>query len=415
MAVKVIMPKLGLTMMTGTVVQWYKKEGDAVRKGEDLLDISTEKITNTIECPADGILLKILAPEETELSVGALLAYVGAAGECLDTLNACSNEGNSVTAHVIPLKTNCEEKITPVVPQEKVRIAITPVAKTLAKELNINYEFIVGTGPRGRITREDVEKYAVRVTGEQEKVVQQPTAAAFVASPTYEIIPYTGMRKNIGENMSRSWNLAPKITEHVSVDVSNLVELRLKINKDSKEGEIKVTVTDLLVKLVACALQLRPNINVSLADNNIKVNKDINIGVAVALDSGLTVPVIKNANKKNIFKVSQELKELANKAQTGKLSMDEISGGTFTISNLGVYGSVDFFTPIINQPESAILGVGRIIDTPVAVAGQIVIRPMMGLSLSFDHRVIDGAPAAEFLKELINFIDKPLRVILSNE
>jgi pyruvate dehydrogenase E2 component (dihydrolipoamide acetyltransferase) len=228
---------------------------------------------------------------------------------------------------------------------------------------------------------------------------------------TLEVIPYEGMRRAIGDNMANSWAIAPKVTHHTSVDMTELLALRQKINTGVKDKD-KVSVTDLIVKAVARALEIKPKINVTLDGEEIRVLQDINVGVAVALDDGLVVPVVRNADRKKLAQISKEIKDLAKRARRNKLEPDEMTGGTFTITNLGAFGSVDWFTPIINQPESAILGLGRTVERPVAVDGQIVIRPMMALSFAFDHRVIDGAPAAEFLGVLIGLLENPHRIFI---
>lgn len=383
MAAPITMPKLGLSMKTGTVAKWLKNEGDSVKKGEAVVEIMTEKITNAVESPADGVLLKIVAPKGAKLPIGALLGVVGAVGEDISALLAAAPSGGAAAA---PAAAGG-------------RVKISPAARKLAEENGIDYTRLTGTGPEGRITREDVEKaIAEGVPGAEER-------------PTLEVIPYEGMRRAIGENMANSWNIAPKVTHHTSVDLSKLLALRRDINEGVKERD-KVSITDLLVKAVARALEMRPRINVTLDGDQIKVLKDINIGVAVALEDGLIVPVVHNANQKSLYEVSKEVKDLAKRARRGKLEPDEVTGGSFTITNVGAYGSVDWFTPIINQPESAILGVGRTVEKPVVVAGQVAIRPMMGLSLAFDHRVIDGAPAAEFLKVLIDLIENPHKIFI---
>lgn len=385
MATAIRMPKMGLTMKTGTVAKWLKNEGDRVKKGEPVVEIMTEKITNTVEAPVDGILLKIVANKGAKLPIDSLLAVIGEEGEDISALLAEAPAGTAATA--------------PAAPAAGERIKISPAARKLAEEHGIDYTRIKGTGPEGRITREDVEKAIAEGVCPADN------------RPTLEVIPYEGMRRAIGDNMAYSWSVAPKVTHHTSVDMSGMIALRKSINNGVKERD-KVSITDLLVKAVARALEIRPRVNVTLDGEEIKVLKDINIGVAVALADGLVVPVIRNANQKSLYQVSKEIKDLAKRARRNKLQPDELTGGTFTITNLGVYGSVDWFTPIINQPESAILGVGRTVERPVVVDGQIVIRPIMGLSLAFDHRVIDGAPAAEFLKVLIDLIENPHKIFI---
>lgn len=385
MATAIKMPKMGLTMKTGTVAKWLKNEGDRVKKGEPVVEIMTEKITNTVEAPVDGVLLKIVAPKGAKLPIEAVLAVIGEEGEDISALLAEAPAGTAATPSVAPAAGE--------------RFKISPAARKLAEEHGIDYTRIKGTGPEGRITREDVERAiaeGVRPADER---------------PTLEVIPYEGMRRAIGENMAHSWTVAPKVTHHTSVDMSAMLALRKNINNGVKEKE-KVSITDLLVKAVARALESKPRMNVTLDGEEIRVLKDINIGVAVALPDGLVVPVIRNVNQKSLYQVSKEIKDLAKRARRNKLQPDELTGGTFTITNLGAYGSVDWFTPIINQPESAILGVGRTVEKPVVRDGQIVIRPMMGLSLAFDHRVIDGAPAAEFLKVLVDLIENPHKIFI---
>ncbi len=385
MAAEIKMPKMGLTMSLGTVGKWLKKENEQVKKGEEILEVTTEKLTNTVEASADGILLKILIPEGEEVPIGTVLGLIGEPGEKVESQETGGGH---------PAKCAEEEKIK-----------ITPSARKFAQEQKFNYAQIAGTGPGGRITREDVEKAIAKITSAPEE------ETVFPEKDVLELIPYVGMRKAIGDNMSRSWNTAPQVTHHVSADVSKILALRKTVNEDRDEKE-KISLTDLLVKIIAKALELKPNINVTLDGSQIKVLKNINIGVAVALDKGLVVPVINDANQKTLAQISREIKDLAGKARENRLSMENMSGGTFTISNLGAYGSVDWFTPIINQPESAILGVGRIADRPVICDGQVVSRPFMGLSLSFDHRVIDGAPAAEFLTVLLQLLEKPSKVLI---
>jgi len=381
------MPKLGLTMKIGIVTKWLINEGAIVKKGQPVVEVMTKKINYKMEAPADGILLKIVALKGVALPIGGLLGVIGAPDEDISDLLISAPPAVAET-------TTVSSSLTP---REKVKIS--PAARKLAEENRIDYTRITGTGPEGRITREDVQK-----------------AIAWGVSPseerqTLEVIPYEGMRKAIGDNMAYSWGMAPKVTHHVDVDLSGLLALRESINSDLKDKD-KVSITDLMVKAVARALELKPKINVTLDGEEIKVLKDINIGVAVALKSGLIVPVLKNANQKSLSMVSRELKDLVKRANKNKVNPDEVSGGTFTITNVGAYGSVDWFTPIINQPESAILGIGRIVEKPVVADGQIVIRPVMGLSLSFDHRVIDGAPAAEFLAVLIGLIEKPHKIYI---
>ncbi len=385
MAVEITMPKMGLTMVIGKVGRWLKNEGDAIIKGDAILEIMTEKITNILEAPATGTLLKIAAAEGTEFPVGGVLGYIGAAGEIIAGKEPVAPAG------------------------ERERIKITPAARKLAEEMKVDLSKLVGTGPSGRITREDIEK-AVEPSVLAGPSIQtaEDRPAASVGGAAFTGTPYNGIRRVIGEHMAKSWGLAPKVNYHVRVDISALNAMRKAINKDREE---KISLTDILVKAVAKALRMRPHINISLVGDEIRTYQEINIGVATSLENGLVVPVVKNADLKTLSQVSREAKDLAKRAKAGQLSLAEMQGGTFTITNVGVYNSVDWFTPIINQPESAILGIGRTVETPVALDGQVVIRPVLGISLSFDHRVIDGAPAAEFLAVLLRLIEQPVAIL----
>ena len=399
MATQINMPKLGLSMKEGTVGKWLKAEGDAVKKGEPLLEIMTDKIANKVDAPCDGILLKITADKKAKLPIGGLMGIVGEAGEDISALLAAGSVVKpAAQAQAVARSAPAALKVAG---GEKVKIS--PAARKLAEENGIDFTALAGTGPEGRIVREDVEK-----------AITEAAAAASMpvdTRPVIEVIPYEGMRQVIGENMADSYSIAPKVTHMVSVDVSAFQLLRAQINSDLRETE-KISVTDLLVKAVAKALERHPRINSTLSGESIKVLKEINIGVAVALAEGLIVPVVKEANKKSIYDVSSEIRDFGKRARKNKVAMEEMTGSTFTITNVGGYGSVDWFTPIINQPESAILGVGRTVKMPVVVDDQITIRPMMGLSLAFDHRIIDGAPAAEFLATLLKLIEKPHKIFI---
>ncbi|SDE88213.1 dihydrolipoamide acetyltransferase family protein [Sporomusa acidovorans] len=397
MATPINMPKLGLSMKEGTVGKWLKNEGDSVKKGDVLLEVMTDKISNKIEAPADGTLLKIIAAKKAKLPVGGLLGVIGSTGEDISELIAAANIGNSAPAADKAPAGKAVTVSTVKAPGAKVKIS--PAARVLAEANDIDYSQLAGTGPEGRIVREDIEQAIADKNAAKDR------------RATIEVIPYEGMRQVIGENMANSWTIAPKVTHHTDVDLTALQTLRATINADVKDND-KVSVTDILVKAVAKALEIHPKINSTLNGEEILVLQDINIGVAIAIPDGLVVPVVKNANKKSLADVSKEIKDFAKRARKNKLDPEEMTAGTFTVTNLGGYGSVDYFTPIINQPESAILGVGRTVKKPVVAGEQIVIRPIMGLSLAFDHRVIDGAPAAEFLAVLIKLIEQPHRIFI---
>ncbi|GAQ25924.1 dihydrolipoamide acetyltransferase family protein [Tepidanaerobacter syntrophicus] len=381
MAVNVVMPKLGLTMTKGTLNKWLIKVGDKVKKGDAVAEISSEKITNVVEAPADGILGKILVNEGEEVPVATPIGIIISEGEKLDE---------------IPKAAAKEEAVTP--PSEGF-IKATPIAKKLAKENGLDLSQIQGTGPGGRITEEDVKNYmASKTAGTKEKEEKAEV----------EKIPMDNMRKIIAQRMKQSWTQAPHVTENIKIDATEMVDFRSKLNMNEK---IKITFTDIIVKACAIAIKKYPNINWSTDGEFIIKNKNINIGVAVALENGLIVPVVRDVDKKSLKEISDCIKDLSIRARENRLQPDETIGGTFTVTNLGMY-EIDSFTPIINPPESAILGVNRIYQEPAVINDNITIRQSMTLSLSFDHRIIDGAAAAKFLLYLKQVLENPATLAL---
>lgn len=361
MVTKVLMPRLSLTMKKGTVIEWFKKEGDAVEKDEPLVEVLTEKVTYDIEAPSSGVLRKVLVEEGVDVPVAGVLAVITAPDEELPEVEVSAE----------PSLERVEE-----------RIIASPAAKRLAKEYGVDLAQVKGTGPEGRIIEEDIRRHV-----EEKKVTPK----------IREVIPLTGIRKTAAERVSLSARTAPHTTLNMEVGMSKAAKLR---------KEVQVSYTDMVAKAVAKALIEHPIMNSTLEDEQIKVFHDINVGVAVATEKGLIVPVIHNTDRKSLEEIASKLKELAEKARQGKLTKDELTGGTFTITNLGMYG-VDTFTPIINPPETAILGVGRLTEKPVVENKKIVIKPLMNLSLSFDHRVVDGAPAAQFLQKIKKILENP--------
>lgn len=389
MATAVTMPKLGLTMKHGTIVKWIVEEGASVAAGAVVAEIMTEKIACQLESPAAGTLLKVVVGNGEKVPVGTVLAVIGENGDDFSALLASRPSGGGLadgaaTGGDAPLAR---------------RILASPAARKLAEELGVDLSRVVGTGSSGRITREDVQAAQAGALGEAD------------ARPTREVIEYAGMRRAIGEHMAMSWTIAPMVTHHVRVEVAPMMEFRAGLNRGRADKD-KISVTAILVKAVAAALDKKPQINATLDGDVIRVWQEINVGVAMALPEGLIVPVVRDADKKGFNEIAREIRDYGRRAARSRLLPDELTGGTFTITNVGGYGSVDWFTPIINQSESAILGVGRIVDDVVVVEGSAVVRPTMGLSLSFDHRVIDGAPAAYFLSVLMGFIANPFTMVL---
>ena len=440
MAKVVVMPKLGLTMTEGTVSKWLKKVGDAVNEGEPLFEVETDKLTNTIEASASGVLRHLFVEEGVTVPVLDKVAIIAAADEDIAALMGGA-AAPAPAAEAAP----AAAPAAAAAPAEKKaggRVIATPAAKKLAKEKGIDLALVTGTGPNGRITEDDVKNYtpapaapAAPAVEEAPKVKASPLAAAVAAdlgldlekigakdrvlaedilrylestrekaeeAPKEELVPMNGMRKAIAKNMLNSHMTSPTVTANLSVDMSAMKAYREQL----KAKEIKVSYTDLLVKFVAKALTEYPLLNCSVEDNKIRYKHYVNMGVAVALDNGLVVPNVTDADKKSLTEISAEIKELAKLAREGGLPMEKLRGGTFTITNLGMYG-VESFTPIINQPEVAILGVTTMEDRAVVRGGEIVIRPMMTLSLTFDHRVVDGSVAAEFLQRVKTLMENP--------
>lgn len=362
MVTRVVMPKLSLTMKEGTVGRWYKKEGETIEKGEPIVELISEKATYDLEAPAAGVLRKIIVDAGANASVDGTLAVITEQDE----------EYSEEEAPSEPVQHTPGEE----------RIPVSPAAKRLAREHSVDLSLVKGSGAEGRITEDDVQSFLSERSG--------------FLPETKDTIPLTGFRKTSAERVSLSFRTAPHSTIVMEIDASKLAILRKKL---------KVSYNAILAKAVADALTEHPMINSTLSGDQIKIFRDANIGVAVATENGLVVPVVHSADKKSLTEIDKLLSQLTEKAKQGKLSREEISGGTFTITNLGMYG-VDFFSPIINPPEAAILGVGRITEKPVAVGGKIETRPTLMLSLSYDHRIVDGAPAAEFLGKVRDKIEE---------
>ncbi len=440
MATNIVMPQLGLTMTEGTIMKWYKKEGDQVKTGEVLAEIATDKITNELEAPEDGVLLKITAEEGQCVPVKATIAVIGAAGESV-VQEGPAGEKIQNEEEKSP---QCAETAVPEKENTKARanagewIKASPAARKLARDKGIELADIVGTGPGGRIVERDVlaceEKGASSVTAtplakktakeyglkleeiaKEGRITEEDVLAAIKRStPSAEtgagesqVVALTPIRKVIAQRMSESWNTAPHVTLSVDVDMTMAGKLKENLQKATEK---KYSYTEIIVKCVAQTLQDYEEVNASWTAEGIKKHKNVNVGVAVAIDSGLVVPVIRDAQRKNISGIREDLASIVERARSGNMLPDDMQGGTFTVTNLGMFG-VDHFTPIINPPESAILGVCRIVKKPVVIGENIEIRPIMTLCLSFDHRVIDGALAAKFMQRVRQYLEEPMLLI----
>ncbi len=405
MATEIIMPQLGLTMEEGTIGKWIKQEGDKVNIGDVLVEITTDKLSSEIESEVEGVLLKIVAQEGEDIPVKGLIAIIGQEGETVDA-PAAPKADEEKKSEAAPKAVEAPKAAAV---NETGRVKASPLAKKTAADLGVELSGLSGTGTGGRIIQKDVFEAA-----ENQKSAAPVQAAAQTAAPaapalqvaTADVVkPLSNMRKVIGKRMQASKQIAPHVTLTTEVNVDKTVVLRNKLN--ASNADVRFSYTDILVKMAAVALRNNPIVNSSITEDSIILHDRVNIGVAVALDEGLIVPVVKDADRKGLKAINAETKELIGKSKNNTLSPDEMSGATFTISNLGGY-DIDGFNPVINLPESAILGVGRIVRKPVVNKNdEIVPASMMVLSLSFDHRVMDGATAAKFLKDLKGYMEDP--------
>lgn len=401
MATRVDMPQLGLTMEQGTVLKWLKREGDEVRKGEPLVMIQTEKVEYEMESPGAGVLRKILAGEGTDLPVGAPLGILGTADEEISALVAGAAGAKAPAAGPAPAPTGQSAGVAAPTRAPGEKVKISPAARKMAEEHGIPIASLTGTGPEGRIVREDVERAIAAGPG----AGAVPPAAVEAAAARR--IPLSGIRKVIFDRMGESWRTAARVTLVAEADLTGLMALRReRLPQWEREWGIKVTASDLIHQAVAAALRDQPRVNCRLDGQEIRVEADVHLAFAVDLGEGLVAPVIKNADRKSLAELAREARDLAERARAGRLLPDDLAGGTFTVTNLGAYG-VDLFTPVINQPQGAILGVGRIAEKPVVRDGGIHIRTMMALCLVFDHRLVDGAPAARFLARVKDLLENP--------
>jgi pyruvate dehydrogenase E2 component (dihydrolipoamide acetyltransferase) len=391
------MPKWGLAMKTGLVVEWLKHPGDSVQQGEPIVQIESEKISNEVEVPATGILRWLEVPEGQDAPVGAALAVIVTPGEELsdEQVAALIREDAEIKRQKAEMLTRQQAPATRTRATVQVpvstggRVNASPAARRLAQELGIDLATVVGTRPGGRITIEDVQ----RAIDAAAKPVEEPPAA--------QVIPLTGMRGTIARRMHQSLQSMAQVTLTSEVDVTDLKQLRETLKQD-----FDLTYTDMIVKAVALTLKEHPRLNAHVEGESIRLSRDIHIGVAVALEDGLIVPVVQNADRKSLREIARDTQRLARRAREGGLTQEEVTGSTFTVTNLGMYG-VDAFTPIINPPEVAILGVGRIVEKLARVPQGDVWRQMLTLSLTFDHRAVDGAPAAAFLQAVRKQLEEP--------
>lgn len=439
MPTNVIMPHMGESVVKGKIVRWLKRPGDAVQEDEPLVEVSTEKINVEIPAPGDGVLLKVLAEEGAEVKVEQAIAVIGEAGEQVEAAPLPERKPPSkpAAAPVVEAKTPSTPPKRPLTPRMPpvapappapptrapdgiaptagpvelgtLGVLASPAVRRFARQLRVDLGEVKGTGRLGRITREDVQAHADHVAPEKQAPARkaEPPEKPRERHPDVdeELVPLTAMRRAIAEHMVRSKHEAPHVTTVAEVDVTDVAALRgRKLDEYAAKG-IKLTYMPFILNAVARALKEYPDLNAQWTDKGILIKYRINLGLAVAVEDGLVVPVIRDADRLTMPDLARAIQMLAEKTRQGKVSPADLAGGTFTITNPGVFGAV-ISTPIIHQPQAAILATGRIADVPAVVDGQIVVRKRMFMSLSYDHRIVDGATAVHFLQRVREIMEK---------
>jgi pyruvate dehydrogenase E2 component (dihydrolipoamide acetyltransferase) len=443
-SVHVTMPKLGMTMKTGKLSKWYKQEGDQIVQGEDLFEVETEKITNKVEASAAGVLYQIVVQEGDVVAVGTIVGVIAQAGEKPERI-----EGLQVgeVSEAEPAAARAASKAEAEKPVERTELLATPAAKRLAKELGVDLAYVKGSGPEGRIKEADVTQYheqagkkpkitplaeeiarasgldlsTITGTGEGGKITKEDVeralqekkpAGVVEEKQKVKTIPMAGIRKAIADNMHGSLRNTAQLTLASEVDVTETLRFLELVRQQYKRDEsVKVSLNDILVLAASRALKRFPIMNSTQVGEEIFLHDSVGMGIAVSIPEGLIVPVLRDADSKGLLQIAAEARILIGKARSNALSMEDVTGGTFTISNMSS-SCVDNFTPVLRPPETGILGVGRVVKKPVFWEDQIVIRSMMGLSLTFDHRVVDGAPAGEFFTLLCRSLEEPTLILV---
>jgi pyruvate dehydrogenase E2 component (dihydrolipoamide acetyltransferase) len=420
----VTLPRLGQGMESGTIVRWLKSEGDKVEKGEPLYELDTEKVTQEVEADASGVLLKILANEGEEIEVGKAIAVIGQAGEDVGEVEGNQPEEDETPDRVEPDEGGSEIGVEkpaeaperederergreagpegPSEPEQRSnggRVKASPLARRIARERGIDLAQLRGTGPEGRIVAEDVERGAVSGTAEP-----APSGEA-TERGRVEVVKLNQMRKTIARRMTEAWE-APAFQISMSADMTASIRLREALLERVEEGGVRPTYSDILTKIVALALMRHRDMNAHFAGDSVQIFPTANIGIAVAVPHGLVVPVIASCEVKSIPEIAAARADVVERTRGGKLRSEDLENGTFTISNLGMYG-VERFTAVLNPPQAGILAVGAIEERPVVVEGDLEIQPGMHMTLTVDHRSVDGATASEFLRTVKSLLEEP--------
>ena len=399
MADEVKLPRLGQGMESGTIVKWLKHEGDRVEKGEPLYELDTDKVTQEVEADYSGVLLKI-AVEEGEVPVGGTIAVIGEEGEEAPEIEE-PVPAPATAAPEAPAAEEVAEVRPQAVQQDGGRVKASPLARRIARERGIELAALSGTGPEGRIVAEDVER-----AGAQSGVAPAPAAAAPPPpSGEVEVEPLSSLRRTVARRLTEAWE-APAFQISMSADMTRAQELHARLAELAGEGSPKPTLTDILTKACAAALMRHRAVNARFTGDAIERHPSADVGIAVAIPDGLVVPVIRGAERRTIAEIAAARADLVTRARDGKLRQEDLDGGTFTISNLGMFG-VEQFVAVLNPPQAAILAVGAVEERAVPRDGEVVARPLMTMTLTCDHRALDGATAADFLRTVKAFLEEP--------
>lgn len=408
------MPRMSDTMEEGVIVAWHKQVGDKVAIGELLAEIETDKATMDFESPVAGVLLHIGVEKGQAVKIDSLLAIIGEKGEDVSALlknepaKAPEKKAAPVAAAEFvsasaPVTAEVTSRQTTVAGNGNVKIKASPLAKRLAKESGVSLAHVKGTGDEGRIVKRDVEALI------KTKPAGVPVAPTISARESFEEIPHTQMRKTIAKRLFASKFTAPHYYLTMEISMDNAIEARKGINEEL--APVKISFNDLIVKAAAMALKKHPYVNAYWGEESIRLNHHVHIGIAVAVEHGLIVPVLRFANEKSLAQISQETQQLAERGRAGQLKLDELQGNTFTVSNLGMF-DIDEFTAIINPPSSCILAVGKIKETAAIKNGLVFSSSVMKVTMSCDHRVVDGATGAKFLQTFKQYLENPVRMMV---
>jgi pyruvate dehydrogenase E2 component (dihydrolipoamide acetyltransferase) len=411
MATKILMPKLSDTMTEGIILKWLKKEGEKVKQGETLVEIESDKADMELEAYDSGVLRKILIPEKGKAGIGKPIAIIADANEDISDLLTnippsapLQSETHSLDEESRKVNSNPPNQFSTPSSLADGRLKASPLAKRFAKDNKIELGMIIGSGPQGRIIKRDIES---QIRGSK----PLPAISEKIKPGGHKDVELSLIRKTIAKRMQESKQTVPHFYVTVEIDMEAAISFREQLNNITN---LKISFTDILVKTTAAALMKHPNINATYLGNTMRQFGKVHIAIAVALDDGLVTPVLRNCEQKTIPQLNEELRGLVERARNRKLKPEEYQGATFTISNLGMFG-VEDFVAIVNPPEGAILAVGSIIEKPVVKKGQIIVGHTMKVTLSADHRIIDGAIAARFLQDLKKFIENPLALIFDEK